>query len=49
MLDYAAQHQFVLQQEIFGLGQGPEIKDGRKGFYIRLCCLMEKDETELTV
>ena len=48
MLDYAAQHQFVLQQEIFGFVMGPEIKDGRKGFYIRLYCLMEKDETDLT-
>lgn len=47
MLDYAAQHQFVLQQEIFGFVMGPEIKDGRKGFYIRLYCLMEKDETDL--
>ena len=43
MLDYAAQHHFTLQQEIFGFVMGPEIRNQEKGYYIRLYCLIQKD------
>lgn len=43
MLDYAAQHHFALQQEIFGFVMGPEIRNQEKGYYIRLYCLIQKD------
>lgn len=47
MLDYAKQHSYIIEQELFGVVMGPQIVNGKKGFYLRLFLLLEKEKSLL--
>lgn len=43
MLNYAKEHQYTIDSDLFGFVMGPETLDGKNGFYIRMYLLLQKE------